>query len=140
MDLLTVAVSALRGERREIPPDAERCLEDLPPNTLYAKDIPTNQMAFAIISECKSRIPTDHEEASDTSFSFMFRWFAFQKEKLAGTLQEFTKSGDEPDTEMINPAVFEVAANCKLSSKDGGFDETFIPRIRELIARNLEES
>ncbi|MGA2440817.1 MAG: hypothetical protein ABSH08_07650 [Tepidisphaeraceae bacterium] len=135
MDLLAVAVSALRGERREIPPDAERCLEDLPPNTLYVTDNNQNQMAFSVISTCKSRFPEDQEEAEDTSFSFMFRWFAIQKAKHAGTLQEFAEPGDEPHTEMIHTAVFAVAADCPLDCKDGSFDQSFIPRIRQLIER-----
>jgi hypothetical protein len=139
MDLLTVAVSAMRGQRREIPPDSERCLEDLPPGTLYMKDIPENQMAFAVLSETKSKFPKNKKKAEDTSFSFMLRWFAIQKAKLAGNLKEFTKPGEIPDTELINSAVFVVAADCPLDPQiDGTFDKAFIPRIRAQIERERE--
>src|SRR5687768_3974371 len=98
MELLGVALDAMTGKRRELPPDAERCLEDLPPNTLYLKDIPMNQVGMSIVSECHARFPDD-EEAEDTSFSFLMRLFAIQQAKVGGRLTEFTKPGNEPGTE-----------------------------------------
>lgn len=133
MDLLTIALGAMRGERRAIPPDAERCLEDLPPNTLYLTDCPENQMGMSVISECNRRFPKNRMKAEDASFSFMFRWFALQKARINGSLKEFTKPGDEPGSELIHSAVFAVAADCPLAA-DGDFDESFCAKVRKLIA------
>ena len=131
MELLSVALSAMRGERREIPPDAERCLEDLPPKTLYLTDVPENQMGMSVIGECHRRFPNDQKQAEDTAFSFMMRWFAVNKAKYNGKLAEFSKPGD--GCEMIHGAVFAVAADCPLAL-GSDFDDSYIPRIRALMA------
>jgi hypothetical protein len=67
--LLSVALSAIRGQRRQIPPDDERCLEDAPPGVIYAADVPMNQMAFSVMSECHQKFPDSDDEADDTSFT-----------------------------------------------------------------------
>ena len=58
-DLLREAQKAMRGKRRELPPDAERCFEDAPPDVIYARDSPMNQLAFAIIGDCQKLFPND---------------------------------------------------------------------------------
>ena len=132
MELLGVALEAMRGNCRAIPPDDERCLEDLPPNTLYLTDCPENQMGMSVIGECHRRFPKNQSQAEDTSFSFMFRWFALQKAKADGKPKEFTKPSAEPNCEMVNTAVFAAAAECPLVV-NGGFDDSYTERVRKLM-------
>jgi hypothetical protein len=135
MELVQVAVDAMRGKRREIPPAAERIMK---PNTLYLSDIPENQMGMAIVAECHKRFP-DKEQARNTSQSFLFRWFAVNFAREEGKLKEFIKDGDD-GVELINTAVFDVAASCPLVADErGGFDDSFADRVRKLVAEAGED-
>jgi hypothetical protein len=132
IELFEVATDAMRGKRRIIPPDAERCLEDAPPGTLYLADIRENQMGMSIVAECKKRFPG--EEGTQISQSFLFRWFAFLKAHREGLLREFIK--DETDTsQMVHSAVFEAAAECTLDA-DGDFDQTYLDRVKAIYDRD----
>lgn len=129
LDLAEIAGAALEGRRREIPLDAERCIEDFPPGTLWLTDHPMNQLGFSIIRECKRRFPNDHEAISR---SFLFRWFATQKALADGRVDEYTRgSGSEME---IHGSVFAAAAECPLV-RGGGFDSTFESRVRKFDDR-----
>lgn len=136
IELIKVAQDAMRGKRREIPPAAERIPK---PNRLYLSDIPENQMGMSIVAECHKRYPDKHQ-ARDFSQSFLFRWFALNQAKSDGKLKEFTKAGDKPGVELINSAVFEVAATCPLNADEhGSFDDSYVERVRKLVMEAGED-
>src|SRR5690242_10850719 len=116
MELVDISVNALEGKLRVIPPDAERCLEEVPPNTdpdtirIVLTDIPENQMGMAVVRECRRRFKK--KRAQLTSQSFLFRWFAILDSKRAGALAPFTKKID--NGELVNDAIFKAAADSAL--------------------------
>ena len=133
MELIQINIEAKSGNRRAIPPDAERCLEDAPPGTLYLTDCPENQMGMSIVGECVRRFPREQAEA--TSQSFLFRWFAICKARNAGRLKEFVKPGKK--NEMIHSAIFEAAADCPLTM-EGEFDSSYLDRCRAIRAAEAD--
>src|ERR1043165_9310379 len=128
-DLATIAVQALSGERRELPPDAERCLEDIPPGTVYLTDCPENQMGMAIAGECNKRFSDDNAVTMATSFHF--RREGFRQARRDALIAEFTRSISER-TEEIHRAVLYAAAECPLTP-EGHFDDAYVVKIRQII-------
>lgn len=131
VELFHIATEALQGRRREIPPDAERCLEDMPSGTMYLTDIPMNQMGMAIVAECRRRFPKD--AAQHVSQSFMFRSWALEKAVTTGRVSEFARE-TEGHLE-VNGAVFSASAQCPLDA-DGDFDKSYEARIRQFSAES----
>jgi len=72
MELIEIAIEALSGRRLVLPPDSERCLEDLKGSpgklTICFTGIPENQMMFAIRNECRSRFGKTKDEKIFHSF------------------------------------------------------------------------
>lgn len=134
IELMSIAQEALTGKSRFLPPNAERCLEDAPANTLYLADIPENQMGMTIVNECMQRFP--EEEGHFTSQSFLFRWFAIQKAQHDGKLDEFVRNDGKQV--MVHSAVFEAGAVCPLDA-EGDFDSTYLDRVRKIFERENQE-
>ncbi len=132
-DLVNIALQALRGERRAIPPDAERCLEDAAPGTLMLSDIPENQMGMSIVAECRRRFPKKQGEA--IAQSFICRWWAIGRAKRAGRLNDFCKSNGD-GSETVHSAIFDAAAECPLELRgdQSSFDSSYVRRCREIKA------
>jgi hypothetical protein len=135
MELAVIANDAMAGRRRFLPPDAERCFEDAPPNALFLTDMPENQMGMTIVDECQRRFP-DGETGRETSQSFVFRWFAIQDAFHAGKLADFVKINGKKLT--IHSAVFEAAADCPLES-DGEFGSSYLDRVKVIYQRDKGE-
>ncbi len=131
VELFHIATEALEGRRREIPPDAERCLEDAPPGALYLTDVPMNQMGMAIVGECRRRFPKD--DAGHISQSFLFRSMALEEGVATGRVAEFTRK-TEGQLE-VNGAVFAASAQCPLDA-DGNFDRSYEARIRKFASES----
>ena len=133
LELIGVTVDVKSGTRREIPPDDERCLEDLPPGTMYLTDCSENQMGMAIIGECRRRFPQHRAEAIFQSF--MFRWWAVAKAHDAGLLKDFIKriGKGKKAREHAHSAIFEAAADTPLNA-EGEFDERFYEKARAIKA------
>ena len=128
--LVDIIIEALSGRRRTIPPDAERCLEDAPPGSIILTDCPENQMGMSIIEECNERFPAEIAEL--IAQSVFFRWFAVGKARRDGQIDEFILRSND-NTQEIHEAVFCAAAECPING-EGEFDDSFVGRIREIIA------
>jgi hypothetical protein len=131
MELIQITIEARSGKRRTLPPDAERCLEDAPPGTLYLTDCPENQMGMSIVGECHRRFSDDRERAEAVSQSFLFRWFAICKARESGRLKGFIKR--DKNIEMVYTSIFEAAADCPLTM-EGDFDDSYVERARAIKA------
>jgi len=134
MELSQIAIEALSGRRLALPPDSERCLEDLKGSpgklTICFTGIPENQMMFAVLDECRSRFGKKKSEA--IFHSFVWRWWAICHAKKEGMLNEFSRvSRDEQ--EEINDAVFHAAAGCPLNSKMHFSKSEYLARIRKIL-------
>ena len=128
MELVEISVEALEGKLRVLPPDDERCLDELPPNTIVLTDIPENQMGMAVVRECRRRFK--RKKAQLTSQSFLFRWFAILDSKKEGALTPFTKKID--GGELVNDAIFKAAADSPIA-ENGKFGGHYIQRIRAIM-------
>jgi hypothetical protein len=134
MELIEIAIEALSGRRLALPPDSERCLEDLKGSpgklTLCFTGIPENQMMFSIRNECRCRFG---KKKSEMIFhSFMWRWWAICDAKRKGILDEFIRTSRNKQ-EQINNAVFHAAAECSLNAKTEFSKKEYLIRIREII-------
>jgi hypothetical protein len=87
-------------------------------------------MGMSIVAECRAKFPA--EMARKMGLSFMLRWDARGTAGQDGLLEEFSRKTDD-GTDEIHGAVFMAAAECPLA-EDGGFDETFVERIRKIMA------
>ena len=122
--LLGIGHDAFTGKSRIIPPDSERCLEDLPLGTLALTDIPENQMGLTLARECGD---------DKIKFKgFMMRWFALMSAKSSGVLDEFTRPAALGMIE-VNDAVFRAAAVEPLNSRMRFNLRKFKSRIKRLI-------
>ncbi|MCE9531535.1 MAG: hypothetical protein K8T89_10500 [Planctomycetes bacterium] len=128
-ELVGMANDAFAAKRREIPPDAERCLQDVPPGSIIITDDPMNQFGMTVVAECQQRYPAKGQQMG---MSFLFRWFAIGKAREDGRIDEFSRPTDDGQEE-IQEAVFHVAAECPLDA-EGQFDESFAGRIRAIVA------
>ncbi len=128
LDLYRIAGEALAGRRREIPPDAELCLEDKRPG-IRLTDVPMNQMGFAVIRECKRRVGRDAAER--VSLSFLIRWNAIHEALMSRRIDEFARECEDGEFEM-HDSVLVAAAQCPLDG-NGDFDPSFEIRVRRLF-------
>jgi hypothetical protein len=126
--LATITIEAISGKRRTIPPDAERCLEDAPPGSVWLTDCPENQMGMSIVEECHERFPP--ETAELMSLSFYYRWMAFREVRINGVIDEFIRRTEK--TVKIHFAALYAAAEYPLTA-EGKFDDGYVRRIREII-------
>jgi hypothetical protein len=138
LELVSVAIDALKGRRRELPHDSERIMES---PGVYLTDVPMNQLGLSIVRDCHERFPNDMAMARSMSQSFLFRWFALENARDDSEFGEFVRSSDEPGSEMIHSAIFKAAAACPLTTGGSGlFDDSFYLRARALKASDDAES
>lgn len=89
----------------------------------------------AVAAECARRMA--RLEAARVATSFMLRWSAIGRARQRGTLDEFINPSDG-GVEIVHTAVFQVAAVCPLAP-DGDFDDSFVSRVRAIIASEETE-
>lgn len=134
MELVNLSLEFLGAKRRAMPPDPERCLEDMK-GGFYLTDIPENQMGMGIMRECRTRFGKDDGER--IAQSFLHRWFAFMKAKDDGVLAPFIRQEGNGEI-SINDAVWRAAASSTIGDDGHFIPGPYVELIRKIIAE--EES
>lgn len=117
VELLQIATEAFEGKRRELPPMAERCIEDSPPGAIYFTDAPENQAMFAVKRTCEDRFG---EDGRAIATSFHFRRFAISQAVDEGRIK-VTDRG-------VHVSFVRAAATCPMDWS-GRFDNSFEDRV-----------